>query len=305
MKSTFLPLLILGFLLIHWNIQGQEDCSDHYHKIHDLSNKALDVFSDNNLDLKKQIKISMDISREALDYGYRIIQVTNCVELDIILDRMIWLELRLSKHDQAEYLALYRLHQLYPGWMNFYDTIKMNAEHLSVLYSIHRSRGVTSFYQDVLDNDGLTFVCGMGSYHPGVILNIAKFLKSEYGNIFSFRFLQNSNLDLWIDDARVISVWTEIYDLFIKSWLEYEDLNSIIIDYEKAPLMELPLDLQMAYAAYYSKHYILVNEVPFFIFPKYELINKRHMAVYPDNLEEVKANSLFYKRLLFRKSLSE
>jgi hypothetical protein len=127
---------------------------------------------------------------------------------------------------------------MYPGWMNPDSVLKMDPQNFTDLYYTHESRNSEGFYKAVRKNKGLISGCDSGFDNWQETLETAIFLRKQYGNIFSFRFLQNSNLDINIEDKRMIPMWEEIYDQLIDTWIVYENLDTIISDYRKAEILE-------------------------------------------------------------------
>lgn len=293
-------LLILVFIL-QLGYARSQDCHAHYRKIHDLQSESHHIFYDTTMSMSKKIRLSKRLANEALEHGYSINDLKRCSEYSILVDRMIELEMQFRHNDEAEKLALERLDSKYPGWKDPDKIQVMEPEDLSVLHWIHSSRGSRDFYYNTRKNKGLLGGCGLIDNVEQITLDNSRILQMQYGNIFGFRFLQNSKLDINIVDERMVPVWTEIYDALIDMWLVYEDIDSIVTAYESAQIKETSPEMVLIFQA---KQYIQVSDVPFFFHPKSQIINKRSQSIYPANPEEVKANSLLYKRLLYRKSAS-
>ena len=294
--------IFIVFMLLHVVVIAQESCRIYYKKIHDLQSESHHIFYDTTLSMTAKIKISRRKANEALILGYQAIQTSNCNEYGIIIDRMIELEQQLGKHDKALVLAFDRLDRLYPEWKDPNHNAVIDPEHLEVLHLIPLPTQKTKgFFFHVRKNNGLISVCGFEDDTYNNLLNTARFLKSNYGSITSFRFLQNSKLDLNITDEQEIPVWTEIYDLLIDSWLEYEDLDTIIHAYKGAEIIKIEKGIENTL---YGAYKIIVRNVPFYFQPRYQFINGNNVEIHPDP-EATKVNSLFYKRLMARKSESE
>lgn len=293
-----IPLICLmlsgGFVL------AQDDCKGDYDRILKLEKKSFDIFFDSGLTLTKQIEVSKRKAQDALAFGYKSIKSVNCVEYSDIVDMMIELELQISRPDSAEKLALERLHRVYPGWMDADKVIKVKADDLYVLYEIYSSREGEDFYQAILKNGGPTFGCGMVIGALGHCVETTKFLQSQYEEIYSYRFLQNVGLPINFHNKPGIPYWIEMYDLLIAMMVDYNNIDSIIVEYNNAPILDPSYTKGLAT---YQKPYIEVGNIQFRLLLKDQFNGRKTRIFSPEELEAIKTNSLFYQRLLDYKSM--
>jgi hypothetical protein len=297
-KSYILLILIFAAFISH----GQESCREQYDKIHDMEINSNPILQEKKLPLFLRIRKSKRQSRKALKLAYKTIEINDCKEYSIIVDRIIDLELKLGNASKAEEIALKRLDKLNPNWKDLNSSV--NPSYLSILATISSIDASNSFYKMVRKNKGSYGVCGTTTYEEDVATlswQVEK-LYQNYGKIYCLKFLQASTIIINEDSERAKSSWDNIYDLLIQS-LEieytYEEIKN---QYESSTIQKKVLQewekLMWEYEFQKSVYYLEIGGVKIFFKTK-ECPNDQNKfkRCQPEDCNSLKIESELYKKI--------
>ncbi|MDQ3015864.1 MAG: hypothetical protein M3R25_03955 [Bacteroidota bacterium] len=297
-SSFFRVVFIFITLLISRSGFGQVDCNSEYGFIHELQQRSHHIFYNDSIRFSKRIRLSKRDAMEALEYGRQVLLTKDCSNYSIIVDRMIELEMQIGIVEKARLLAETRIHKLYPDFMDYNANPDIDPEHVSCLAWMAGEKGSGNFYDEVRKNKGILGTCG--SLDNSILLSTSRILRTYYGPIYAFRYLQHSYLDINMIQTKQNPLYGDIYDVLIESWSVFEPIDLIQNDFEAAPVDSAVSQLE--YPVSDVKYFINVGKVPFYFYPEYNY--KKRANMHPENPEEVKQNSLFYKRLKWHATLN-
>lgn len=236
MKKQIYIIVIL--ILLVENLCCQVNYRELYDEIHQMQMNSYDILYKKNYPLFLRIILSKRQSKNALKLAYDTIKNNECDAYDIIIDRIIELELRLGHVLRAEKIALERLEKLNPKWRNIDSPV--DYSHLSVLALIQNSKNTDKFYKRVRKHKLYGGFCDEISYETDVqnLEYCAKNIFEGYGPIYCYKYLQNSKIVVNEDKEYLNSYWNTIYELLIHSIATNTSYSEIKYNYEHAEIQK-------------------------------------------------------------------
>lgn len=260
------------------------------------------VINDKSKPLSKRICVSKKLAQKSLKLAYKTIEENDCEKYSIIVDRIIELELQLGNPKNAELIALTRLNRRTPNWKSEKGkAFASDLEKLAIIGSYEKSN---SFYQNVKKYKGLYGVCGTTTYEQDVsaLLWIAETLYKNYGAVFCLKYLQGSTIIINEDSERAKLIWDKVYNLIIKSLGMITSFDEIKSEFESAEIQfkELQQWERTIWEFKFQKSQYFLEFAGFRIFFKTTSCpneQNKHKRCQPENLETLKVESQFYKKI--------
>lgn len=297
-KSYIILLLIFSGIISH----GQESCSELYDRIHEMQMYSNPILREKRLPLFLRIRKSKRQSKQALKLAYKTIEENDCNEYDVIVDRIIELELKLGNASKAEKIALERLNKLNPNWKDSDSVVA--PSHLFILSTISSFEASKSFYKRVRKNRGSYGVCGTTSYEEDVATLSwqAEKLFHNYGKIYCLKFLQASTIIINEDSESAKSSWNNIYNLLIQSMAIEYSYEEIKNQYESSAIQKKELleweKSMWEYDFRKSQYYFEIGGIKIF-FKTEDCPNNhdKYKRCQPEDCDLLKIESELYKKI--------
>lgn len=273
------------------NSESLPDCKVKYDTIYQLETKAFNILDRKEISMSKRIRLSQSYASEGVELGYAAIQQGICKEYSIIIDRMLTLLNMLNRNEEGRVLALARLDIIYPGWKDYGYKGCVDKEHLRDLIQYTYRSEDNSFYDGIRERGGLTYGCGLEDID---YINEVRKLKYSLGDIYCFRYFQNSFND--INPINPKSYWSDYFDLIIECWTNFISIDELLSKYENSEIKTTGSNFMWYNNA---KHYIEIDNTKLYFVP---LVKNRYKSPEKDNLiypdpHIMKDTSLFYTRL--------
>lgn len=300
--------LVLFLVLLSYTFSGitQHSCQKDYSDISDMYNEARNLFRETEYPILEKVARSQELVRQALGLAYAAIRAQDCTAYSNIVDQIIDLELMIDDPMSAKKIALERLNRLHPNWKKWEQAVNIRPDYLSVLSRIDSYRSDNNFYIQMVDGQGIVYVCGTVSY-PTEIRYLSEHINSVCNNLgkkLCLRYLENKILVVHDEDEHAAESWEAIYTLLIESLSTQYSHEELIHLYKKATIQQVPKH-SITYIGGYNirgKYYVQIANVKLYFksYMKREKDGKNRSEQYlvdPENLEEIKENSHFYLKL--------